>query len=112
MGIKQLHFTFLRTRISSKKCPKVTFGSKKVQLELFQWKKCNGDFDSFGRKSALFLIYVLKDPAHSCDHFHVKIMVVGGCCVGGNNEKLNKLQFDCDVINDVTLMSHTSSECP
>ena len=65
----------------------------------------------FGRKSLLFLIYVLKDPAHSYHHFHVKIMVVGGCCVGGNNEKLikklNKLQFDCDVINDVTLMSHT-----
>ena len=39
-------------------------------------------------------------------------MVVGGCCVEGNNEKmfkkLNQLQFDCDVINDLTLMSHTS----
>ena len=50
------------------------------------------------------------------DNFLVEIMVVGGCCVGGNNEKLikkfNKLQFDCDVINDVTLMSHTSSESP
>ena len=44
----------------------------------------------FGRKSALFLFYVLKDPPHSYDHFHVKIMVVGGCCVGGNNEKLIK----------------------
>ena len=39
-------------------------------------------------------------------------MVVGGCCVGGNNEKLNQLQFDCDVIDDVTLMSHISSEIP
>ena len=45
-------------------------------------------------------------------------MVVGECFVGGNNEKLikkrieklNKLQFDYDVIDDVTLMSHTSSE--
>ena len=37
-------------------------------------------------------------------------MVVGGCYVGGNNEnlikKLNQSQFDCDVINDVTLLSH------
>ena len=43
-------------------------------------------------------------------------MVVGGCCVGGNNEKLikklNKLQLDCDVINDVTLMSHRPFESP
>ena len=66
----------------------------------------------FWSKIHTFLIYVLKDPPHSCGNFHVKIMVVGGCCVGGNNKKLNKLQFDCDVINDVTLMSHTSSESP
>ena len=70
----------------------------------------------FWSKIRIFLIYVLKDSPHSCDHFHVKIMVVGGCCVEGNNEKmfkkLNQLQFDCDVINDLTLMGHTSSESP
>ena len=27
--------------------------------------------------SNFVFIYVLKDPAHSCDHFHFKIMVVG-----------------------------------
>ena len=36
-------------------------------------------------------------------------MVVGGCCVGGNNEKLikilNKLQFDCDNINFLKIWS-------
>ena len=70
----------------------------------------------FGRKSPLFLIYILKDPPHSCDHFHAKIMVVGWCVWAELREKLikncNKLQFDCDAINDVTLMSHTSSESP
>ena len=63
-----------------------------------------------------FLTNVLKDPSHSCDHFYVKIMVVGGCCVGGNNEllikKLNKLQFDCDVIDYVIIMSHTGTKSP
>ena len=43
-------------------------------------------------------------------------MVVGGLCVGGNREKLmkkhNKLQFGFDVIDDVTFMSHISSESP
>ena len=40
----------------------------------------------FWSKIRSFLIYVFKDPPCSCDHFHVKIMVVGGCCVGENNE--------------------------
>ena len=43
-------------------------------------------------------------------------MVVGELCVGGNREKLmkkhNKLQFGFDVIDDVTFMSHISSESP
>ena len=45
----------------------------------------------FWSKIRIFLIYVLKDSPHSCDHFHVKIMVVGGCDVEGNEDKLIKI---------------------
>ena len=43
MGIKQLRLTFLRTRIPSKKCPKVTFWLRKsltrtVSMEKVQWR--------------------------------------------------------------------------
>ena len=82
-----------------------------------QGSKDGGDFDNFLVKNPhFFLIYVLKDPPYSCDHFHTKIVVVGKLCVGGNREKLmkkhNKLQFGFDVIDDVTFMSHISSESP
>ena len=58
-----------------------------------------------------FLIYISKDPHDSCDHFHIKISVVGARCVGGKGKKLikksNKLHLTRDVIDDVILMSHT-----
>ena len=55
MGIKQLRLTFLRTRIPSKKCPKVTFWLEKsftrtVSMGKVQWRLRY----FFGRKSALF----------------------------------------------------------
>ena len=70
----------------------------------------------FGRKVTFFLIYISKDPHDSCDHFHIKISVVGARCVGGKGKKLikksNKLHLTRDVIDDVTLMSHTSYKSP
>ena len=68
------------------------------------------------RKVNFFLIYISKDPHDSCDHFHIKISVVGARCVGGKGKKLikksNKCQLTSDVIDDVTLMNHTSYESP
>ena len=56
----------------------------------------------FWSKIDTFKIFVLKDPPCSCDHFHVKIMVVSERCVGGNFKKLikhcKKLQYGFDVI--------------
>ena len=68
------------------------------------------------RKVTFFLIYISKDPHDSGDHFNIKISVVGGRCVGEKGKKLikksNKCPFTSDVINDVTLMNHTSYESP
>ena len=48
-----------------------------IDIVLF-YNELNGDFDnSFGRKFALFNWH-LNDPLHSCDHFHTKLLVVGG----------------------------------
>ena len=49
MGIKQLRLKFLRTRIPSKKCPKVTFWLEKSFTRTVSMDpiKCNGDFDNF-----------------------------------------------------------------
>ena len=70
----------------------------------------------FGRKVTFFLIYISKDPRDSGDHFNIKISVVGGRCVGEKGKKLikksNKCPFTSDVIDDVTLMNHTSYESP
>ena len=108
MDIKQLRLTFLRTRILSKKCPKVTFWLEKtltrtVSIESF-WPKFRTFFKLCFQRSASFLL------SFSCQNYGRRRYA------GGNNEKLikklNKLQFDCDVINDVTLMSHRSSESP
>ena len=70
----------------------------------------------FGRKVTFFLIYISKDPHDSGDHFNIKISVVGARCVGGKGKKLikksNKCQLTSDVIDDVTLMNHTSYESP
>ena len=73
--------------------------------------KRNSTSRIFWSKSGFFLIYVLKDPHDSGDHFHTKISVVGCGCVGGKREKLikksKKLQLSSDVVDDVTLMNHT-----
>ena len=70
----------------------------------------------FGRKSTFFLIYVSKDSPCSCDHFHTKLLVVGWHLRRRNPKKhpkkRNQCHLFCGVINDVSLMSHISSESP
>ena len=52
----------------------------------------DGDFDNSLVENPHFFIYILKDPPYSYDHFHIKIMIVGGRCVGRNFENLIKTQ--------------------
>ena len=69
----------------------------------------------FGRKPTFFLICVSKDSPCSCDHFHTKLFVVGGRLRRRNRRKQpkrNQSHLICDVINDVSLISHTSSDSP
>ena len=91
MGIKQLRLTFLRTRIPSKKCPKVTFWLEKSFTRTVSMDpiKCNGDFDNFlVENPPFFLIYILKDPpllrSFSCQNHGRRWKL------GGNYEKLIK----------------------
>ena len=84
----------------------------RVNFGMFQWLLR----EFFGRKVTFFLIYISKDPHDSGDHFNIKISVVGARCVGGKGKKLikksNKCHLTRDVIDDVTLMNHTSYESP
>ena len=45
-----------------------------------------------------------KDPHDSCDHFHIKISVVGWGCVGGKREKLikNPINYNYLVTSSMT----------
>ena len=58
----------------------------------------------FSRKVNFFLIYVSKDPHGSCEHFHIKISVVGWSCVGGKKEKLikNPINYNYLVTSSMT----------
>ena len=66
----------------------------------------------FWSKINIFFIYVHKDSPCSCDH--TKLMVVGGRLHRRNLEKQlkkrNQSHLFCDVIDDVSPMSHASSE--
>ena len=70
----------------------------------------------FRSKINIFVIYVSKDSPCSCDHFHTKLFVVGWHLRRRNPKKhpkkRNQCHLFCGVINDVSLMSHISSESP
>ena len=66
----------------------------------------------FWSKSNIFLIYVSTDPHNSCDHFRIKISVVGWSCVGGEREKLTKKCNKLQLFSDDTSMTSLSLIIP
>ena len=70
-----------------------------------KWWAGKGNFKNwrlqefFGRKSTFFLIYGPKDSPCSCDHFHTKLLVVGGHLRRRNPKKQpkNAINYICFV---------------
>ena len=86
-------------------CPEHALITNILATSIIFWSKIRTFFNLCSISSALVL------RSFSCQNYGRRLM-----CVGGNAWKLikncNKLQFVCDVIDDVTFISHTSFESP
>ena len=67
-------------------------------------KNLNSAYRIFWSKINIFLIYVPKDSSCSCDHFHTKILVVGGHLRRRNlkNNRKNAISHICFVTSSMT----------